>query len=296
MSLEYTAAWEQDETHDQPTDYSQEEIDAMDTQDLLMLYKKTGDQNLKWPLVLRYENLVKNVALQIRGVYSSFAQVDDIVDEGIIALLGAIDKYDPDKGVKFETYVAKRIRGMVIDLARKQDWLPRNIRQRAKEIDRAVSSLSNSLGRFPTDEEVAEHLDIPLERYQKDAASVSLGNILSLDALMDTANFDGYRFEIPADEDEGQPEAMLQEQELQNDLAMSIRRLRKNEQIVLSLYYEKNLSMKEIAQVMDVSKPRVSQIHARAIQKLRTYMKGYLEEASASSEQPQDGKKVSHNA
>jgi RNA polymerase sigma factor for flagellar operon FliA len=244
---------------------------------------------------MRYENLVKNVALQIRGVYSSFAQVDDIVDEGIITLLTAIDKYDPEKGVKFETYVAKRIRGMVVDLARKQDWLPRNIRQRAKEIDRAISSLSNMLGRFPTDEEVAEYLDISVERYQKDAASVSLGNILSLDALMDATNYEGYRFEIPADEEEGQPEAMLQEQELQTDLAKGIRRLRENEQIVLSLYYEKNLSMKEIAQVMDVSKPRVSQIHARAIQKLRSYMKSYLNE-KASTENPNDGKKVSSNA
>jgi RNA polymerase sigma factor for flagellar operon FliA len=275
--------------------YTPQEIEAMGTEELLIAYKTTGDQNLKWPLVMRYEKLIKSVALQIRGVYSSFAQVDDIVDEGIITLLSAIDKYDPDKGVKFETYVAKRIRGMVVDLARKQDWLPRNIRQRAKEIDRATSALANSLGRFPTEEEVAEYLHIPLERYQRDAASASLSNVLSLDALMDAKNFDGYRLEIPAEDTDGQPESAFQEQELQTALAQGIQKLRKNERVVLSLYYEKNLPMKEIAQVMDVSKPRVSQIHARAIQKLRTYMESYLNGEPAETSL-KERKKGTHNA
>ena len=166
--------------------YSEREIGEMDTQELLRLYKETGDESLKWPLVLRYEGLIKNAAMQIRGVYSSFAQIDDIINEGIITLLGAIDKFDPDKGVKFETYVSKRIRGMVIDLARKQDWIPRNVRKRAKEIDLASAELSASLGRSPTDGEIAEHLGITPERYQKDAANIALSNVLSLDVLMDT--------------------------------------------------------------------------------------------------------------
>ena len=138
--------------------YTEREIESMETQDLLNLYKETGDESLKWPLVLRYEGLIKNAAMQIRGVYSSFAQIDDIINEGILTLLGAIDKFDPGKGVKFETYVSKRIRGMVIDLARKQDWMPRNVRQRAKEIDQAAAELSASLGRYPTEAEIAAHL------------------------------------------------------------------------------------------------------------------------------------------
>jgi RNA polymerase sigma factor for flagellar operon FliA len=294
MSLASAEVLERDEPVPQIGSYSQQEIDAMDTQELLERYKRTGDQELKWPLVLRYEDLIKNVALQIRGVYSSFAQVDDIVDEGIITLLSAIDKYDIDKGVKFETYVAKRIRGMIVDLARKQDWLPRNVRQRAREIDRAVSSLTGSLGRFPSDEEVAQYMGISIERYQKDAASASLSNVLSLDALMDADSFDGYRLEVPDDSKDGQPESALQEREMQVMLADGIRTLRKNEQIVLSLYYEKNLPMKDIAQVMDISKPRVSQIHARAVQKLRLYMKSYMND-SAPTAQPKKRKKVSHN-
>ena len=252
------------------------ELEAMETPDLLALYKRTGDEMLKWPLVLRYEGLIKSAALQIRGVYSSFAQVDDIVSEGILTLLSAIDKFDPDKGIKFETYVAKRIRGMVIDMARKQDWLPRNIRQRAKEIDAAVSVLANELGRFPTDQEVARRLGIPTDKYQKEAARVALSNTLSLDALMDARDMEGYRFEVSSEDPKLQPETVLEDRELQETLAGGIASLQENEQIVLSLYYEKNLHMKEIAQVMGVSEPRISQIHSRAIQKLREHMGTYM--------------------
>ena len=262
--------------------YTLDEVETMPTPDLLALYKQTGDEDLKWPLVLRYEGLIKNAALQIRGVYSSFAQVDDIVSEGILTLLSSIDKFDPDKGIKFETYVAKRIRGMVIDLARKQDWLPRNIRQRAKEIDAAVSNLANELGRFPTDREVADHLGMPTDKYQKEAARVALSNTLSLDALMDAQDLEGRRFEVSTEDPTVQPETVLEDQELQQTLAQGVAALQENEQIVLSLYYEKNLHMKEIAQVMGVSEPRISQIHSRAIQKLRDHMGAYM-----NSEAPQ---------
>lgn len=259
--------------------YSEREIEAMDTQDLLRLYKETGDESLKWPLVLRYEGLIKSAAMQIRGVYSSFAQIDDIINEGILTLLSAVDKFDPDKGVKFETYVSKRIRGMVIDLARKQDWIPRNVRKRAKEIDLASAELSASLGRSPTDGEIADHLGITQERYQKDAANIALSNVLSLDLLMDTREAAGYQMEVPTSDPRSQPEAVLQERELQRTLAQGIASLRENEQIVLSLYYERNLHLKEIAQVMELSEPRISQIHTRAIQKLRKFMERYFDDA-----------------
>ena len=256
--------------------YTEREIEAMETQDLLRLYKENGNEELKWPLVLRYEGLIKNAAMQIRGVYSSFAQIDDIINEGILTLLWAIDKYDPDKGVKFETYVSKRIRGMVIDLARKQDWMPRNVRQRAREIDLAAAELSSELGRYPTEGEMAERLGVTPERYQKDAANIALSNVLSLDVLMDTRETAGYPMEVPSSDAQSQPELVLQEREMQRALAQGIASLRENEQIVLSLYYERNLHLKEIAQVMELSEPRISQIHTRAIQKLRAYMEAYM--------------------
>lgn len=262
-------------------------LDEVETAELLVRYKQTGDEQLKWTIVLRYEGLIKSVAQQIRGVYSSFTQVEDVVNEGILTLLGAIDKFDPEKGVKFETYVAKRIRGMIIDLARKQDWLPRNIRRRAREIEDAMAELATDLGRFPTETEVAAYLGITQERYNRDVANVALSNVLSLDALMDLRETDGVRFEVPSNDPQGQPETVLQEYELQQVLTEAILSLRENEQIVLSLYYEKNLHMKEIAQVMQVSEPRISQIHASAIQKLRTCMQSYM----TSGQLPADPKK-----
>ena len=254
--------------------YTEAEIEAMETQDLLRLYKETGNEELKWPLVLRYEGLIKSAAMQIRGVYSGFAQIDDIINEGILTLLWAVDKYDPGKGVKFETYVSKRIRGAVIDLARRQDWVPRSVRRKAREIDQVSNELFAELGRYPSDEEMTARLGITVDQYQEDLANSSLCNILSLDSLFedreknsaDVADSDGF----------SRPEESLMRQELLETLTQGVASLRENEQLVVSLYYQKNLSMKEIAQVLEVSEPRISQIHSRAIQKLRTYMKQYM--------------------
>lgn len=258
------------------THYTQAELDAMDTNALMALYKATGDEELRWPLVLRYENLVKTAAMQVKSVYSGFTQVEDIISEGILTLLTSIDKYDPEKGVKFETFVAKRLRGMIIDLARQQDWIPRTVRRRMKVIDTAAATLSNELGRYPTDAEIAGHLNISKERYQKDLADIAMSNVLSLDALIHMYDAEGQMVDVlPADSD-AQPENVLQRHELQDVLKSGISSLRKNEQIVLSLHYEKNLQFNEIAQVMELSPPRISQIHAKAVEKLRDYMEPYL--------------------
>ncbi|MCI8525577.1 MAG: FliA/WhiG family RNA polymerase sigma factor [Oscillospiraceae bacterium] len=252
-------------------------MELMTPAELLSAYKATGDDQYKWSLVLRYEDLVRNVALQIRGIYSSFAQVDDIISEGILTLLSAVDKFDPDKGIRFETYVSKRIRGMVIDLARKNDWMPRNIRKRSKEIDSATAELYHTLGRAPSDQEVAEQMNLSLEKYQKLSANVAMGSILSLDALIEMRDSERGRFDIRSKDLRSQPESAYQEREIQQTLAEAISRLRKNEQIVLSLYYEKNLHMKEIAQILEVSEARVSQIRSHALSELRTYMDAYID-------------------
>ena len=246
----------------------------MSKEDLLLLYKSTGCQELKWPLVLRYVGLVKSIALQVRGVYSGFAQVDDIVNEGVLALVGAVDKFDPDKGIKFETFVSKRIRGAVIDLARRQDWVPRSVRRKAREIDQASVELYAELGRYPTDEEIAKRLGVTPEQYQEDLANSSLCNVLSLDAVFEDRDQGG--MDVVDSGSASRPEDSLLRQELLDTLTEGITSLRENEQLVVSLYYKKNLSMKEIAQVMEVSEPRISQIHSRAIQKLKLYMKQYM--------------------
>lgn len=251
------------------------DLDHMDTAQLLALYKETGDQQIKWEIALRYENIVKYVALQVRGIYSEFAQVEDIINEGLITVLKAVDKFDPSQGVKFETYVSKRIRGMVIDLARKQDWVPRNVRKRAKEIDAATMELANKLGRYPTSEEMASHLQVPEEQYQRDLACIAMNNVISLEALMDAGESENSRFEVASKDTSSMPDVALEEQEHTRVLEEAISHLQENEQIVLSLYYVESLRLKDIAHIMNVSEPRVSQIHTRAIGKLRSEMMKY---------------------
>lgn len=256
--------------------YTQQEIEAMTTQELLVAYKQTGLQELKWPLVLRYVGLIKSIALQICGVYSSFAQVDDIINEGVITLMSAVDKFDPEKGTKFETYVTKRIRGMIIDLARRQDWLPRSVRKRSREIDQTVGELYSELGHFPTDTEIAAKMGISQAKYQEELVNTALCNVMSLEALFESREQGDTGVSFPCCDSSLQPEQSLQEEELKEKLAEGIRSLRDNEQLVLSLYYQKELNMREIAQVMGVSEPRVSQIHSKAVQKLRLYLDKYL--------------------
>ena len=257
--------------------YTQQELDAMSAEQLLALYKGTGDQSLKWPLVLRYEGLIKTIALQICGVYSSFAQVDDIINEGVITLLRAVDKYDPTMGTKFETYVTKRIRGMIIDMARRQDWLPRSVRRRSREIDQAAGELYSTLGHYPTDEEMSSRLGVTTAKYQAELAGMSLCSIISLEGLFEGREQGDAGMAFPGREGGDQPEQALQERELKEKLVEGIRSLQKSEQTVLSLYYEQEFNMREIAQIMGVSEPRISQIHSRAIQKLRLFLNRYLE-------------------
>lgn len=252
---------------------SQEEIDSLDNDTLIRLYKETGDESLKWALVLRFQDQIRRVALRTCGLYTSFSQLDDVVHEGILTLLSAVDRFDPSKGVKLETYVAKRLRGMVIDLSRKQDWLPRQLRQTSNKLTRTVDELSVELGHMPVSQEVADRLGVSKEEYEKMLSETAGANLLSFETLLDSYGSGAGQ----ASEDYNDPaEEFCEEQELRECLAKGIASLRPNERMVLSLYYEKELTMKEIAQVMGVSPPRVSQLHSHAIQRLRSYMKEQL--------------------
>jgi len=248
--------------------------DKMSTEELFTLYHQTGDQQVKWEIAMRYTGLIKSIALQIRGVFCSFTQLDDIINEGLIVLAEAVDKYDPEKG-RFEVFVAKRIRGMIVDLARQQDWVPRTVRQRAQKIERATTELYNQTGQLPSDAQVAERLGLSMEEYQEAMANSSLHSILSLQELFESSDL------WPSDPGtesgaESAPEQRLMNEELTETLAKAISTMKENEQLVLSLYYEKNLKMKDIATVMDITPPRVSQIHARAVQRLKVLMEKYL--------------------
>ena len=252
------------------------EFSEMDIQGLLLEYQKNHNLDIKWELVLRMIGMVRTIAMQVWGTYNSFAQLDDIISEGILVLLNAIDKFDPSKEVKFETYVSKRLRGMVVDLARSQDWLPRQIRQKAIRLNRTTEELSIALGRSPTSQEMADYMGISLEEYGTLLSDTAVSGLISFEALLDSCSRVSNGLTTSEKTDE-RPEELYEEQELHQVLKDGISALRDKEKLVLSLYYEKELSMKEIAQVLNVSAPRVSQIHSRAIQNLRQHMKQYIQ-------------------
>ena len=240
----------------------------MSVEELFEEYRRTPSDELKWEIVMRHSGIVRNIALQIQGVYCTFAQLDDIINEGLITLAKAVDKYDPSIG-KFETYVAKRIRGMIIDLARRQDWVPRPVRRRTKEIERVNNELYHELGRFPTDHEAAERLGITDEEYLAAMSNASMYSVVSLEETLE-----GYeQIAGPAETAESMmPEVSLERREMLDELTHAIESLRENEQIVLSLYYQKDMKMKDIADILGVSHARASQIHTRAIQKLKVLL------------------------
>ena len=247
-------------------------------EELLKLYKETGSLDIKQEIVMRYIYLVKSIALQMRDIYLSFYQVDDIINEGVIAIMSAIDKFDMDKNVKFETYISKRIKGMIIDLARKQDWVPRSARKSIRDIEEAVTTLYNKLGYYPSVQEVTDYLNITPEKYQETMRKASLFNILSLDMVLAEAQGNEVGVTLPQGDKSEQPESKFLKKELTQVLAEGVGTLKENEQLVISLYYIDELNMRQIADVLNVSEPRVSQIHTNAIKKLRKHMEKFNEE------------------
>lgn len=249
-------------------------------EELLKEYKQENSLEIKQELALRYLYVIKSAAIRMRDVYLSFAQMEDIIHEGVIMLMSAIDKFEVDRNVKFETYIAKRIRGMIIDLARKQDWAPRSARRNAKRIKEAFDLLATNLGRSPEEKEIADYLELPMEKYQEVHSKTNLFSVLSLDMILDDTGENSARTAIPSPIASEQPEESYLDAEMKAILTDGIRQLKEKEQLVVSLYYMEELNMKQIAEVIEVSEPRVSQIHANAINKLKEYIEQQMQPAN----------------
>ncbi|WMI80968.1 sigma-70 family RNA polymerase sigma factor [Anaerotignum sp. MB30-C6] len=247
-------------------------LSEMTNEELFAEYKVSGDLEIKNELVLRYIHIVKAVAIQMRGVYSDFTQVEDIVNEGVLALMNSIDKFDLDMNVKFESYISKRVRGVVIDIARKNDWVPRSVRKAAKDIDNATNELFIQLGRMPTDEEMANHLNITVQKYLDDLAKTNVMNVLSFEMLLEEVGNGRVNNQVMSTNRESMPEYHLDNLELEREIKKGLESLREREQLVVSLHYVQDLNMKEIAAVLGVSEPRISQIHSNALRKLRLFL------------------------
>ena len=233
--------------------------------------KKIEDRNR---LIEHYAGLVKCIAFKIAGHYQYFNYMDDIINEGIIALLDAVEKFDISKNVKFETFASIKIRGAIIDFIRRQDCFPRRLKKMAKTITQAYETLDQRLGREPDDGEVADYLGVNLSEYEKMVAQTCSLSILSFEEIV--YEKDVSSLSVKESAPAYQPEQVMDEKELHRAIANGIDKLEEKEKIVISLYYKEHLKIKEISCIMNVSESRVSQIHSKALQKLRKLLKSYI--------------------
>ena len=222
-------------------------------------YKATGDKDARDRLVLQYSPLVKYVAGRVRSGLPASVDQADLVSDGVIGLMDAIDKFDLDRGLQFQTYAVPRIRGAIVDGLRASDWVPRSVREKIRDITAAQSRLEAKLGRAPDDSEVAEELGIPVAELRSTYSKISYTNMVSIDEMgFGDDNAPPATNELPHSDDDI-PAGFLQ----------AVRELPERDQVVVALYYWEGLTLAEIGQVLEVSESRISQLHSRATMTLR---------------------------
>lgn len=249
------------------------EIFKNKTEDELWIdYKKTRDPDVREFLIKQYAPLVKYVAGKIAVGMPSNVEFDDLVGFGVFGLLDAIEKFEPNKNVKFKTYAVTRIRGSIFDELRSMDWVPRSVRQKTKEIESAVGQLEAKLGRTASQAEIAKELGVTESEYQQTLFKISGTSIMSLNDVW-YATDDSERISI-GDSIESpsslNPDVIVEREEIKRVIIQSIEELPEKEKTVLVLYYYEDLTLKEIGKVLGVSESRVSQLHTEANRKLRS--------------------------
>jgi RNA polymerase sigma factor for flagellar operon FliA len=200
----------------------------------------------------------------------SHIDTDDLNGEGIIGLIDAIEKYNPDKGTEFPTYAMTRIRGSIIDSLRQKDWVPRNIREMEKDIEKAKSYLEHKNGRTPTLPELAEYMGLALQKLSYYLNKIKSAEVLSLEEIMRLSGPQGGNSTRTIGNGEPSIERQVEKKERQQILKNAISDLKPREKLILSLYYYEELSLKEIHQILGISMPRISQIHKNVLKKLRS--------------------------
>lgn len=240
------------------------------TADLWQQYIKNPDLATRERLVLEYLPLVKYVVGRVAVTLPPTVDADDLLGYGVMGLITAIERFSPERGFKFETFAVSRIRGSIIDELRSQDWLPRSVRQKAKELEATVRELENTLGRTATDQELATRLGVAVDDLPKNLAEIT-APVLSLDELI-SASDDGHKvswLDTLPDERLG-PAAQLDHEAMLDVLGQAIDWLPERERLLVALYYHEGLTLKEIGQVLGVTESRVCQLHAQAMGRLRT--------------------------
>jgi len=240
-----------------------------DKEKLWLEFSKKPNPELREKIIIEYAGLVKIVAGKLSIYLGHNVEYDDLVGYGTFGLIDAIDKFDYGKGVKFETYASLRIRGAILDQIRKMDWLPRTVRQKQKRIDAAYNKIESETGRLATDEEIAAELEISVDELDSWQAQTKAAGLLSLDDYMEQGHEGGISSITDGAEDFHQPEQIYEKQEIRQILLETLESLTEKEKKVILLYYYEELTLKEISAVLEVSESRISQLHTKAIQKLR---------------------------
>lgn len=248
---------------------------AVDKQKLWETYRKSPTPEMREQIILEYAPLVKVVAGRLSMYLGYNVEYEDLVSYGIFGLIDAIDKFDMQKDVKFETYASLRIRGAILDQIRKMDWIPRTVRQKQKKIDEAIRNIEMRTGKNATDEQVAGELGLEQEELTEWQSRLKITNVISLNEFLEQG-------QEPVMDARGnshfsQPEDVVSESELKQVLEEALEVLTEKEKKVILLYYYEDLTLKEISKILEVSESRVSQLHTKALLKMRAKMGKYMD-------------------
>ncbi|MFP3088721.1 RNA polymerase sigma factor WhiG [Treponema sp. TIM-1] len=240
-------------------------------EELWVVYRKTRDPAIRELFIRQYAPLVKYVAGKVAIGMPANVEFDDLVGYGAFGLMDAIDKFDPEKNVKFKTYAVTRIRGAIFDELRSIDWVPRSVRQKTREVEETIGSLEAQLGRTATDQEIAAALGLSEAEYIKTIMKISGTSILSLNDVWFSGDENdkvsiGDSIESPSSMN---PDVIVEKEEIRRVIVEAIQELPDKEKKILVLYYYEELTLKEIGQVLEVTESRVSQLHTKAILRLR---------------------------
>ena len=236
------------------------------------MYNATG-QIKKDQLVQRFAPLVKRIAYHLMARLPSSVQVDDLIQNGMIGLLDAIDRFEAGMGAQFETYAAQRVRGAMLDGLRENDWLPRSLRREFRQIEKAIAQLEQEHGRPPTENELAKALGVSLADYQKMLQDARGHQLISFEDLSMEGDEDFLERHLV--DDSGDPSRILEDENIRKSLVKAIELLPEREKLMMALYYEQDLNLREIGEVMGVTESRVCQLHTQAVARLRVRIFGH---------------------
>ncbi|HEX2129408.1 MAG TPA: RNA polymerase sigma factor WhiG [Solirubrobacterales bacterium] len=249
-------------------------VKAVELRELWRRYKSEGDEKARERLVVAYSPLVKFIAGRMASGLPSHVEESDLISYGLLGLIGAIERFDTEREIKFETFAVARVKGAIIDELRSLDWVPRSVRARAREVEQAHAKLEARLHRAPTDEEMAQQLELSVEGFQNVLLDIANSSVLALDDLWTFADPEGGSqvsiLDTIKDPQGVDPMAEAASSELKDRLADAIEGLPERERLVIALYYYENLTLREIGEVLGVTESRVSQLHTKAVIGLRS--------------------------